>query len=576
MDLLPSSPQGRLQLQLQTEAALLNLPGGAPNSAAFTGRALPYAVNENYGYGSHPQQRRALSQTTLAPPPMHRSMSNHSEPTMPAHIRRPQVPASDGRRVSHERLAINPLPRVHEDPALPDVGMTPDAFLSTYLSSTGTDLSHQDMFSNDTLSAPPSMVSASSFAEASHPMTRENSYVHASPRVDMERLASYTSHAAGPAFGQGALEFPQLGSSWKGADINSTLFAIGDSFSFSGSQPYEAPENQTSLSPTFALMERGESTASMMSTRSTASCVERRAKEARERVLQASKTTSIAPMPQVLPRNMANHLAVYGRRTTQQKNRTRQRPRPAKLQCDHCSEHPEGFRGDHELRRHVKARHADVVVKFICRDPAEVGIKTDLQVIYPLSRCKACKSNKMYGAYYNAAAHLRRTHFRIKPTRGRAGMGERRGGKGGGDWPPMAELKAWFEEILVRSEGSDSVVTGDDPPDDESLSLDADEVVHGSSTHMSGNANPGDMYGAFGDHDFGPNDMSGGYMDHSGHAADAGFAMMPEFDESDIDLTASSQDSVTSSAFQSMDNFSLDELWMIPGMNQSDESLLAP
>jgi len=58
---------------------------------------------------------------------------------------------------------------------------------------------------------------------------------------------------------------------------------------------------------------------------------------------------------------------------------------------------------------------------------------------------------KKYGAYYNAAAHLRRTHFKPKAKGARKSSksddGEKRGGKGGGDWPPMSELKYWMKEV---------------------------------------------------------------------------------------------------------------------------------
>jgi hypothetical protein len=56
----------------------------------------------------------------------------------------------------------------------------------------------------------------------------------------------------------------------------------------------------------------------------------------------------------------------------------------------------------------------------------------------------------VYGAYYNAAAHLRRAHFHPR-KRGRKGKNdEKRGGIGGGDHPPMEYLKQnWIKEVEV-------------------------------------------------------------------------------------------------------------------------------
>ena len=50
-------------------------------------------------------------------------------------------------------------------------------------------------------------------------------------------------------------------------------------------------------------------------------------------------------------------------------------------------------------------------------------------------------------AYYNAAAHLRRAHFKPKTPSRKNKDGENRGGKAGGDWPPMSELKYWMKEV---------------------------------------------------------------------------------------------------------------------------------
>ncbi|KZF23891.1 hypothetical protein L228DRAFT_126057 [Xylona heveae TC161] len=117
------------------------------------------------------------------------------------------------------------------------------------------------------------------------------------------------------------------------------------------------------------------------------------------------------------------------------------RPSHPRVKCNQCDDHPDGFRGEHELRRHVDRCH---------RATRKVWVTVDISKNKKfLAHCKACRTGKKYGAYYNAAAHLRRAHFnpRKRNGNGKVKENERRGGKGGGDYPPMDVLKKWMKEV---------------------------------------------------------------------------------------------------------------------------------
>ncbi|KAK4197042.1 hypothetical protein QBC40DRAFT_108759 [Triangularia verruculosa] len=132
-----------------------------------------------------------------------------------------------------------------------------------------------------------------------------------------------------------------------------------------------------------------------------------------------------------------------------------QRPPLRRVYCTKCNEYPEGFRGEHELRRHHDAKHAALVKRWVCTEPQDPP--NSPQPVIPLAKCKACVTQKRYGAYYNAAAHLRRAHF--NPNRG---------GKASGDWPPMNILKDWMREVRqsIDVQDQDDASSGEDEGQD--------------------------------------------------------------------------------------------------------------
>lgn len=374
---------------------------------------------------------------------------------------------------------------------MPSVGVSPEIFLAglgadqPYLASTGSDFSPLDLGGNVPASQCPSMVSWGSTEGGLTPLTRQNSFMGDTHISGVEMSRGWTSGGSQSSRGLAADEmmFSSQGHQFKGPNMMTDYEYLGvgtnHAFEMSPSTSSSAQSQSLFSSPADGIgdssaMERCQSNESTLSTRSTASA-KRRHKEALSRVIKTSQETKLAPKPHA-PSLTRVHATIPSKKDGKVAvpKSSYQRRKPVKVFCNQCTEHPDGFRGEHELRRHLSAKHEGIVKKFICRDPATAGIHTDLVAVKPLSECKQCNAKKHYGAYYNAAAHLRRQHFNPRMARGKGRSDEKRGGKGGGHWPLMTDLKAWFEERLVPADQSDEPEADYEEADPESGEMDMD------------------------------------------------------------------------------------------------------
>ncbi|KAI1841662.1 hypothetical protein JX265_009323 [Neoarthrinium moseri] len=296
------------------------------------------------------------------------------------------------------------------------------------------------------------------------PMTRENSSVFDNQSVGgAMHMMQLGSHQGTDMSQLDSPFYPNASSGYNSPLAKSAspseedLKGVGTSLSQSYLNPYghPAPPGGVLMSQD---MSRSASNTSAASIKSTSS-LKLRLKESLRR--QNQHTALLKPKPSSDAKATDSHSAKKDGKTAITKAKY-VRPRQPKVFCEKCTEHPDGFRGEHELRRHRDAKHPEqgVIKKWICVDPATRGLPIGVAVVNPLDKCKACKAQKKYGAYYNAAAHLRRTHFKEKPSRAKNKNNgassrpddDKRGGKGGGDWPPMTELKNWMKEVWVHKD----------------------------------------------------------------------------------------------------------------------------
>ncbi|KAF2088269.1 hypothetical protein K490DRAFT_56275 [Saccharata proteae CBS 121410] len=303
----------------------------------------------------------------------------------------------------------------------------------------------------------------STLASPSDSMSRQQSSAStyfASP-ADMARVQSNFSHVSDSCFrDEFAASAPSIAKPSGGSIDGVSLFPVmpfssGDGFSssqfpLSVTGAPQAPSSQSMSRGTMvgdaagSLSPQGESrTTPVSQPRSSRRHVEQLAQGARPIAPKAGDGSDCASMS----RKSSEHQMI---RISSENGLTKSvaaiskapyiRPVHPKIMCQKCNDHPEGFRGEHELRRHTERVHSEIRKVWVTVDASTNGKF--------LANCKACRNGKKYGAYYNAAAHLRRAHFNPR-KRGRKGKNEeRRGGKGGGDHPAMDFLKQfWMKEV---------------------------------------------------------------------------------------------------------------------------------
>ncbi|KAI6781483.1 uncharacterized protein J7T54_001445 [Emericellopsis cladophorae] len=479
----------------------LSNPGWDP---AMLARSMSHVLTD--GYSSQPAiQSQPLQKALTQHPQQHyqghrvpvpfTSQGNNIARISAVPMNRSQSAQPDLMRghMGHPSSTGQPLPIVNEHDVLQGVGKSPadylagqpddSDFLSTRLDGWG-NMPFDHFYYADPQSRCPSMISGSTMPEAT-PMTRGNSTMSNALHTGTPMVQSGSAQSM--VYGSDMNLFALYGDGSKDPLVPfDSLDGCGASFKPHGDYTSNETEAATANQAQSAEMERTESN---MSTSSTSS--QRRYRERQQQILRNGQAQSkLEPKPQPPQTNAdAKKNPVALPKSTQHAA-----PQSSKkLRCTECTDYTE-FRGDHELRRHMDAKHNRFVTVFQCRDPAAQGMSSAVRPKVPLLGCKSCDAGKFYGQYYNAAAHLRRAHFSPREARSnrRNSKQEKRGGSAGGHWPPMDELKLWMVKVSVSQEdakkGSSSATSSPLEPsdaDDETISSDDAEVDCQESGHAS-------------------------------------------------------------------------------------------
>ncbi|KAM3511283.1 hypothetical protein MY11210_005084 [Beauveria gryllotalpidicola] len=117
------------------------------------------------------------------------------------------------------------------------------------------------------------------------------------------------------------------------------------------------------------------------------------------------------------------------------------RKKEEKRKCEICEKE---LSGDHEYVRHFKLVHEPEGWRWEVIDPRSKGLRPLFHIPFDISDCKNCQLRKLYGINYNAAAHIRRVHFKSTPN-SRKGH---RGGSSGGAWPEIRYLECYYMKLV--------------------------------------------------------------------------------------------------------------------------------